>query len=322
MRPQAASVRDSHNGLLTSVCMQAAQELWGEQSFSGEPGAEMERVQELTEEDLVKVAGFNLSWLPGGAPPAFVEVKGPLSKRLTAGRFMNLQSAISSVAPGAHTAGSTASCPEPEQPTAEPGAGAMQRSTHHASSSTTPAEWRAPDPDMVVSSGVQEAKYSRSSPVERISDAADACSDEQRSSGAAGLRKAEEPGGPVAINSCTGSDGSAAHSGLHIQQSHSASDFAQQHAPVPASRQPESSTTAASALPDPHSSRLPSRQPGTFVQRHGQQTLSNAVWALSVFDAENLDDVDDAIAACCRMYCAVHPQDVYPQVRLLLQLVL
>jgi hypothetical protein len=53
---------------------------------------------------------------------------------------------------------------------------------------------------------------------------------------------------------------------------------------------------------------------GTFVSRHGQQTLSNTVWALATFDVEELEGVQEAIAACCQLFCAMRPQDVYPQV--------
>lgn len=153
------------------------------------------------EEELVKAAGFDLSWLPGGAPDHFVMLQAPLNARLSAGRFIDINVAL------------TSSCDLLEP----------------MDSAAASATWEA--------------------------------------------------------------------------QRTSESQCRQQNQANPSLAEGEGS-----------SSRRVARE-GQFVAEHGQQTLSNTVWALTTFEVEGLDGVQDAISACCQLFCRMRPQDVHLQAR-------
>ena len=54
---------------------------------------------------------------------------------------------------------------------------------------------------------------------------------------------------------------------------------------------------------------------GAFVREHGQQALSNAVWALAKMRYTESRASRACILACSTIYCRVPPDEVYPQVR-------
>lgn len=54
---------------------------------------------------------------------------------------------------------------------------------------------------------------------------------------------------------------------------------------------------------------------GTFVATHGQQTLSNAVWALATLDVKNVEGLDLVVRCCIGVFCQLPSATLHPQVR-------
>jgi hypothetical protein len=52
-----------------------------------------------------------------------------------------------------------------------------------------------------------------------------------------------------------------------------------------------------------------------FVEQHGQQALSNTVWALTMFDTEDIEGAEETTAACSTLFCLIPPHNVHPQVQ-------
>lgn len=254
------------------------------------------RTEWQEEEELVKAAGFDLSWLPGGAPEHFVMLQAPLSARLTAGRFIDMHSALTS------------------------SSDLLEASTEHASADFSSASEVVDSRQGIapVDTGAVTANQSQLDSVRETADTpaehALAAPEHQRHSVNATQQRGTDAEscleGGVEKNT---SESQEADVHRHSIGPHAAPEVLQFSDLKTQGSQQHLEELQVENQP---SHRRAAVREGTFVRKHGQQTLSNTVWALAVFDAEGLKGVQDAIVACCQLFCAMQPEDVYLQVRL------
>lgn len=282
-------------------------------STSQSEGSPEVKTHSQEEEELVKASGFDLSWLPGGAPEHSVILQAPLNSRLAAGRFIDIDAALTS----------SSDLPEASSQASEDISDAVlggttvstprDQASLDGTSSSTPSS--AHDNDVYDSRSdhstaaeaagkVQGRVHDTESPIRTQYTTNATTSSSSRSSA-----RSTDQSAPLQHETTTTTQVAAA-----AQRPTAPNTQPHEHQESTEGSSEVKSFSKAEASQMRGRRRQPVRQ-GTFVEKHGQQTLSNTVWALATFEAEGLEGVHDAIAACCQLYCAMPPQDVYLQVR-------
>lgn len=245
------------------------------------------------EQALIKAAGFDLSWLPGGAPEHFVMLQAPLNARLAAGRFIDMDVALTS--------------------SSDLLEGSVKDSS--AGSSTPPQALDVGGGEGSVSAAGRESEVqlqADSLPVASESEQVAVVAGEQRRS----TNELGRSSTDADVQSQSGyRDTRSNGTGPHAEGNSSSASRGELLHPQSQDQKQQVEQLLAKKGNKPSQRKRTVRR-GTFVEKHGQQTLSNTVWALATFETEEeLDGVQDAIVACCQLFCAMNPQEVYLQAR-------